>query len=284
MPIVYASLAAALLGIDDFLAGIFGRRNEHPGSVMSMAVVSAGVGAVLAGLWVLAFGAEEFGLDDLGWSAAGGVFAAMARPLLYLGMERGPMTVFAPVMGVVGIVVPAVAAPLVGQSPGALEAVGLVAALPAVVLIVSEGRTPSWATLRSNEVFALAVLVGCLLGCSSICLGQVDEGAGAMPAFVLGLAAAAITPWFVRLVRPPAPFERRLVGEGAVLGVVEIAAVVLFTTAYQIGNVAVVSALLGFAPGVAIVLAVVLLNEKMQRMQIVGGGLAALAVVAFAAG
>lgn len=283
MPVAYASLSSALLGGTDFLAGLFGRRNSHPGAAMSMAVVAACTGVIVAGLYVLAFPAEAFGLDDLAWSAGAGVFAAFARPLLYLGMERGPMVVFAPVMGVVGIVVPAAAAPLVGQTPGALEAAGLLAAAPAVVLIVSEGRTPSWRLLRSNGVFPLAVLVGCLLGVSSVCMGQVDEGAGAMPALVLAVTASAITPGFVHAVSDPAPFTLGVVRNGAVLGSVEAVAVILFAAAYQIGNVAVVSAVLGFAPAVAIVLAVVLLSERMYRSQLIGGLLAGLAVVAFAA-
>lgn len=282
MPIVYASLASVLLGTVDFLAGLFGRRNTHPGAVMSLAVVAAGASAVAAGLYVLAFPADAFGRDDLGWSAGAGVLAALARPLLYLGMERGPMTVFAPVMGVTGIVLPALAAPLVGQSPGPLEFVGLVAAVPAVVLIVSEGKAPSWKLLRTSSVVRLAVLVGCLLGFSSICLGQVDEGAEAMPAFVLALTAMALTPAFVRLIGTPAPIDGSVVRQGALLGCVEAAAVILFAFAYQLGNVAVVSALLGFAPGVAIVLAVVVLAERMHRTQVIGGLLAGLAVLAFA--
>lgn len=249
-----------------------------------MAVVAAGVGAVIAGLVVVVFQPEQFGADDLGWSLAASAFVAIARPLLYLGMERGPMSVFAPTMGVVSLAVPAFLAPLVGQTPGIVEVAGLLVAGPAVVLIVTEGSAPSWSVLRSDAVVGLAVLVGCVLGCSSICLGQIDEGAGAMPAFVTQAVAFVLAPWLVRLIRQPAPINKDVLRDGATLGTIEIIAVIMMAIAFQIGNVAVVAALLGFAPGVAVVMAATILKERLYRTQIIGGVLAAVSIVLFAAG
>ena len=102
MPVFLGGLAAGLLGIGDFFGGVGGRRIDHRGAVVSIAWVASCVGAAVAGLFVLVFPPVHFGRTDFYWTMLALVFAATARPLLYLSMERGPMAVVAPVFSLGG--------------------------------------------------------------------------------------------------------------------------------------------------------------------------------------
>ena len=76
MPVLLAGLAAFLLGVGDFLAGLGGRRTKHPGAAMSLAWVASVVGAIVAGLFVLVVPPEAFGAADFWWSIAATVFVS----------------------------------------------------------------------------------------------------------------------------------------------------------------------------------------------------------------
>lgn len=248
---------------------------------MAMATIASAVGTVIAGLYVLVFPPGEFGADDLAWSLGAMAFMIFARPLLYLGMERGPMVVFAPVLGVVSLILPALAVPIVGDSLSILELVGVVLALPAVVLIVSEGGLPSISHLVQSQALRLGLIVGTLISGVSICLGQVDEGAGAMPALVMQAGAVVLIPVLTRPILPMAPFSRTVLRFGLLVGAVDIGAVIASTVAFQTGNVAVIAAIMAFAPAITIGLAHRVLHEHVRQWQWLGAGLAAGCVVLF---
>lgn len=282
MPVFLASFASMVLGFGDFFAGLGGRRDPHPGAVMTMATIASAVGAVIAGSYLLVFPPDVFGADDLVWSLAAMVFASLARPLLYLGMERGPMVVFAPVLGVVSLILPAAATPIVGDPLSTLELLGVALAIPAVVMIVSEGGTPSLGALRASGAFRLGVIVGVLISGISICLGQVDEGAGAMPALFSQGGAVVLIPILTRPILPLAPLSGTVVRYGMLVGVIDIGAVIASTVAFQTGNVAVVAAIMALAPAITIGLAHRFLHERVQRWQWTGAVLAVVCVALFA--
>lgn len=282
MPVVLAIYASVTLGFGDFFAGVGGRKDPHPGAVMSMAFVASIVGSIVAGVYVLVFPPDAFGGDDLFWCLVATGFAVFARPLLYLGMERGPIVIFAPVMGVLTLVVPAVAAPIVGQSLGGLEWVSVGLAIPAVVLIVSEGGVPSLSTLRGSAVLPLAIIVGFLIGGMSISLGQVDEGVGALPALITQFGSVLLIPVVTRPIRPMASLGPTVIRFGLLVGIVDIGAVIASTIAFQRGNVAVVAAIMGFAPAITIALASRVFGERVHRLQWAGVSLAGVCVVLFA--
>ena len=150
MPVFLAGMASALFGCGDFFAGVGGRRTGHSGAAISIAWVASLVGGIVAGVFVAFFGPVAFSGEDLLWTLAAVLFFSLARPLLYLGMERGPMAIFAPVIGVVGLAVPAVIGPLTGQPLNRFELAGVLVAVPAVVLVVAEGSFPSISSVRSS--------------------------------------------------------------------------------------------------------------------------------------
>ena len=276
-------MASALLGCGDFFAGVGGRRTGHPGAAIAIAWAASLIGAIAAGLYVLVFQPKAFNVDDLLWTLAAVIFFSLARPLLYLGMERGPMSIFAPVIGVVGLAVPALVGPLTGQALTGLELLGVLVAVPSVVLVVAEGEFPSIDSVRHSPALGLGVITGALIGATSLCFGQIDPDAGAMPAFVVQAGAVLLIPLVAKTFRPMAPMRAEVLRFGLLVGLVDAGAIIGSVIAYQRGNVAVVAAIIGFAPVVTITLAWRVLGEKVWRWQWVGAGLATVSLLLFTA-
>ena len=282
MPVFLGGLAAALLGIGDFFGGVGGRRVDHPGAVVSIAWVASCVGAAVAGLFVLVFPPAHFGRTDFYWTMLALVLAATARPLLYLSMERGPMAVVAPVFSLVSLVVPAVVGPMTGDALGGTELIGVALAIPAVLLISSEGGLPTTEMLRSGSALALGCLVGLILGCLSLIFAQITPDAGAMPAFLTQLGAVAVIPLMTMPFRLMAKLSTDVRRFGVLVGLIDIGAVISMVIAFQRGNVAVVAAMLGFAPVTTMTLAWRVYHEAVRRWQWVGAGLGTVAFIFFA--
>ncbi|MGI9623245.1 MAG: hypothetical protein ACR2PK_10450 [Acidimicrobiales bacterium] len=282
MPVFLAGLSASLLGCADYLAGLGSRRTPHRGAALSLAWMASIVGVVVASGYLLVFPPEAFTREDLFWSLGAGLFAAMARPLLYMSMEHGPIVVAAPTIGVVSLVVPAVIGPATGSSLSGLEVVGVLVAFPAVVLIVAEGRLPSWGTFRASPVFVMAAATGVLLGLMSLCLAQVAPEAGAAPALVTQIQAVLLIPLIARGFGGLAPMSKDLRRFALVVGIIDIAAIIASTIAFQRGNVAVVAAIMGFAPAVTITIAWKVDGEHVRGWQWLGAALAVVSILLFA--
>ncbi len=274
-------MAAALLGVGDFFGGVGGRRVGHRGAVVAIVWVASCVGAAVAGLFVLVFPPAGFGRTDFCWTLVALVFAVTARPLLYFSLERGPMAVVAPTFSLVSLVIPAAVGPLTGDPLGGAESAGVALAMPAVLLIASDGKLPTNRRLWSGEALMLGSLVGALLGCLSLALAQISPDAGAMPAFITQSGAVAVIPLMTRPFRLMAPLSSDVRRFGLLVGLVDIGAVIATVIAFQRGNVAVVAAMLGFAPVTTMALAWRVYHEAVRRWQWVGAALGAAAILLF---
>lgn len=282
MAVLLAVASASLLGVSDFLSGLAGRRSTVAGSVTTIAWLASVVGAAVAWLAVAVVPPVSIEATDLRWTLVAGIGVAAVRPLLYLGMTRGPIVVFAPTFALVALVVPAVLGPLAGQSLAVPELVGVVVALPAVVLISSSPRPPRLSELAGSPAVLLGVVVGALLGGISLAFSFVSTDAGILPAAVTQTMAAVLIP-LVALVRlPVARPTPTLAGWGGGIGLISIVAVFASVLAFQRGSAAVVSAVLGLSPALTIVLARRLLDEPVVRVQFVGIGMGVVAVALFA--
>lgn len=282
MPVLLAGLASSLLGCADYVAGYGSRRNEHPGAAVSIAWLASFVGVAVSSAYLLVFPPEAVTAADLGWSLAAGCFASAARPALYLAMERGPVVVASTTIGIVSLAVPAVVGAFTGATLVLLEIVGIVLAVPAVVLIVADGRLPGPAALTSSPVFPLSAATGALIGAMALCLGQVAPEAEATPALVTQTLGIVLIPLVAVRLGGRAPADAGLRRFALVVGLIDIAAIIASTIAFQRGTVAVVAAIMGFAPAVTITMAWRIDGETVRRWQWLGAGLAVGSVMLFA--
>ncbi len=277
--VALALLGAASWGIGDFLGGLASRRAH----VLTVLVISQAAGLIGAATWALTSGDARPGLADL-WPAAGaGAAAALGLAALYRGMAIGAMGIVAPISATSPIVPLAVDVAR-GQTPSAVQWIGIVVVLGGVVLLAREpgGGGGTGPGLATGVVLALAAALGFGLFIVGLDASSDDSvawtilvarGAGSTVALVAALVASAP-------LRPPARLLPMILAVGAFDTVANVL-VAFATTKGPAGIVAVLSALY---PVTTIVLARVLLAERLDRSRRIGGALALGGVAAVAVG
>jgi len=282
--VLLAAASAVFFGVGDLLGGIAIRRSGRPGAAVSVAMTATAVGAVVVGLVLVVRPPEAVSVADVIWPVMAGLLMAATRPLLYLGMARGPVAVFAPGYGLTMIAVPALVGPFIGQHLTGIEVLGVLLAVMAVVLLSGEGRLPRIGDIVRSRVVGMALAVGCSIGMAGVLLTQADPAAGEVPALLVLLTGLVILSTFARVRSGsvwPDPIVRRF---GLVLGFTSGTAFVLSTAAYLRGSAAVVTALIALCPGVSVGIAWRFLGERVAPLQVLGGVFGVASVVAFAIG
>ena len=282
--VLLAAASAVFFGVGDLLGGIAIRRSGRPGAAVSVAMTATAVGVVVVGLVLVVRPPESVGMADVTWPVMAGLLMAATRPLLYLGMARGPVAVFAPGYGLTMIAVPALVGPFIGQHLTGIEVLGVLLAVMAVVLLSGEGRLPRIGDIVRSRVVGMAMAVGCSIGMAGILLTQADPAAGEVPALLVLLTGLVVLSTFARVRSGsvwPDPIVRRF---GLVLGFTSGTAFVLSTAAYLRGSAAVVTALIALCPGVSVGIAWRFLGERVAPLQVLGGVFGVASVVAFALG
>lgn len=284
MTVLLAAASAVFFGVGDLLGGIAIRRSGRPGAAVSVAMTATAVAAVVVGLVLVVRPPEAVSVADVIWPVMAGLLMAATRPLLYLGMARGPVAVFAPGYGLTMIAVPALVGPFIGQHLTGIEMLGVLLAVMAVVLLSGEGRLPRIGDIVRSRVVGMALAVGCSIGMAGILLTQADPAAGEVPALLVLLTGLVVLSTFARVRSGsvwPDPIVRRF---GLVLGFTSGTAFVLSTAAYLRGSAAVVTALIALCPGVSVGIAWRFLGERVAPLQVLGGVFGVASVVAFALG
>ncbi|RVW11294.1 EamA family transporter [Prescottella agglutinans] len=285
--VLLALVAAVGYGVSDFVGGVASRRV----AALRVVIVSYPLSLLLVLALAPFVGGEVTG-EALLWGAASGVGSGLAVWWFYLALASGPMAVVSPLTAVLVAGLPAIVGIVLGERPGAVAYLGIVVALVAVVLVSRESpdevagevaggrelrftRTVAWLTVGSGVAFAFA-FVG---------LHQIPDGTGLWP-LAAARAAATVVVWAVALAsrqcRPPHGEVLRLTAYIAVLDVVANAAMMY---AFQGGLLSLVSVIGSLYPAATVLLAMVMLGERVSRIQQAGMllALASVAMIAVAA-
>ena len=285
--IVLALAAAASWGASDFLGGLTERRS--PGA--SVAFSSQLVGLVVLVL-TAPLVAGSAGGGDLAWGLAAGAGGAVGVALLYHGLAVGLMSVVAPVTAVGAATLPVVFGLATGERPPALALLGVVLALLAVaVLCAFPGRAavPGAADGPApvprpglREAGLLAGLVsGAGFGLFFIFLGRAGSDAGLWP--LVAARLASVTLLGAVLLSGRRALLPRAAGAGILLiGLLDVVANVCYLLATRRGLLSIVALLASLYPAATVVMARLVLGERLSRAQAVGlaGAGAAVALIA----
>jgi drug/metabolite transporter (DMT)-like permease len=273
MSVPFALSSAVAYGAGDFAGGLAARRTP----VLTVTTVAQVAGlALLLPAAVLAPG--EISPAALGIGALAGV-CGMGGLLLYMrGLAVGPMGLVAPLSSVVGAGLPLVAGVLGGERPGAVAGLALVVALAAIALasVGSRGNAAAGAGIA----YGLGAGVG--FGLFFVGIAMTPSGAGLWP-LVAGRVTSVTLLAVLLLGRRGG--RGRLVGVRTMVlcGVLDTAANVLFLLATRTGALSVSGVLVSLYPVVVVVLARVVLRERLTGLQLTGVGLALTASALLAA-
>jgi drug/metabolite transporter (DMT)-like permease len=280
LAIVLGLGSGLLWGSADFFGGLEARRL----SALSVALWGQAVGGtVLVAVVVGSGGSVPAG--SLAWGAAAGVLGGLALVLFYRGLAGGTMSIVAPVSAC-GSLVPVLVALVRGDVPSTPALVGIAAALVGIVVVSLPSEGPG----RQTDSARLSLLLagGAALGFGSFYVlverGAAIEGASSL-AVVLGARCGSL-PTLALLAltaRQPAPFPGSRLAVVAAIGIGDTAANALFAHASTLGNLAVVAVLASLYPVATVVLARLVLDERVGPTQALGVVLA-LAGVALLAG
>ena len=272
-----ALLGASFWGIGDFFGGLASRKTH----VLTVLVLSQAIGLAGAAIWALASGDARPSLAVLWPAAAAGAAAVLGLAALYRGMAIGAMGIVAPISAT-SPVVPLAVDVARGAVPSALQWLGIAVVLGGIVLLSREPGAERTSRVASGVV--LAVLAALAFGLFIVGIDAASDdsvawtvfaarGAGASVALVAALAVSAP-------LRPPSRLLPMIVAVGAFDTFANVL-VAYATTKGPAGIVAVLSALY---PVTTIVLARVVLSERLDRSRRIGGVLALGGAAAVAVG
>lgn len=277
MAALIALLGALFWGTGDFLGGLASRRL----AVLVVLAVSQAIGLVGVVLWVVLAGDPFPGVTELLPAAAAGVAGLVGLGALYRGLAVGAMGIVAPISAASPLV-PLTVDAAHGIVPGPVQWLGVVFVLAGIVTL---SREPS--STGSRKIAAgVGLAIVAALGFGTFIVG-LDAGAdesvpwavaaARLAAVMLVLAVAVLTS---TPLRPPRALLPTLVGVGLFDTSANVC-VAFATTKSAAGTVAVLSALY---PVATVVLARVLLGERLGVARRVGGGAALAGAALVAAG
>jgi drug/metabolite transporter (DMT)-like permease len=282
MVILLGLAAAVLYGSGDFLGGLAARRAH----VLAVLTLAEGAGAAVA-LAAAAMSPGPASLAGLAWGTGAGLIGGLGLIIFYIGLAAGPMSVVAPVSGLVSTVLPVAVALADGERPGAGVYAGALLCLVAVVLASSAGETSAAQRhTRPGRAIAYGIVAGVPFGLFFLLIrnaGQTGElwpvAAARIGELAVVLTAAAVLRRGLRLRR--AGGWLLLAAAGA--GVIDVVANICYVAATRTGMFGLAVVLASLYPGITVLLARVVLGERLRWVQRAALGLAAIGILLVAA-
>ena len=265
-------LAAASWGGGDFAGGLAAKR----ASVFRVVAVAHACGllAVLVFAWVT--GEAVPPRTDLLWGAFAGFAGAFGIAALYRALAIGRMGVVAPVAAVVTGVLPVLFSLRVEGMPDRIQLFGFALALVSIWLVARPNEF-----VDSHRGLGLAVLAGVMFGLFLVAGKQAGHHGVFWPLVAARLVSTTLMLTIVAIA-PPDPRPLRAVLWPIVLsGLLDSAGNALFIAATRHGRLDVAAVLSSLYPASTVILAGVLLKERISVTQGAGivGALASVALI-----
>jgi drug/metabolite transporter (DMT)-like permease len=303
---ILALAAAVLYGTADFLGGVASRRASvftvlaltvPAGAVVVMAVALLGEAPGLSGLLGhsgLGTPASVGDWSAAGWAAGSGVCGAFGLMAFYAGFATAPISVVAPVAALVSAVLPVGVAVAGGERPKAGVIAGGLVCLIAIVLVSAQpglqgthqhgsGQRAGDGIAASGRLRALGygAAAGVGFGLFFIFLKNAGQS-GVLWPVAISRSAGTVVALGIALATRTRLWPRqgaRVAGIALVSGAIDAGANVCYVLATRAGLFGLAVVITSLYPGVTVLLARLLLGERMRWLQRAGLLLAAAGVV-----
>jgi drug/metabolite transporter (DMT)-like permease len=302
---ILALAAAVLYGTADFLGGVASRRASvfavlaltvPAGAVVMVLVALLGQVPVLGGLLGhggLGAPASAGDWSAVGWAAASGVCGAVGLIAFYTGFASAPISVVAPVAALVSAVLPVGVAIAGVERPAATVIAGGLICLVAIALVSaqsadharperSEGPAGRTRLLTSGRLLAIGcgAAAGVGFGLFFIFLKNAGQSGVLWPVAISRSAGTVVAFGIALATRTRLRFGRGGITVIALVsGGIDAAANVCYILATRAGLFGLAVVITSLYPGMTVLLARVLLGERMRWLQRAGLLLAAVGVI-----
>jgi drug/metabolite transporter (DMT)-like permease len=297
LAILLSLVSAAGYGSSDFAAGLATRR----ASVIRVTLLAEGVSVAVVGVALAVTGAGPPSPQAVAWGSAAGLAGVAGALALYLGFRHAAFSVAATLSAVGAAGFSVLAGLLLGERPTALALIGIAMTLPAIAGVsasvgVPEGEdaagapppSPGKSAITGRRWVPAGVSYGLVAGaCFALLLiglNQAGSGSGLWPVFcsqVAAFLAVGCVAAFTGDLRLP---EARGSRPAAVAGLTGGPGTICYFIATHHGLLAVTAVITSLYPAVTIMLARVMLGERLTAIRLAGLSLAAASVALIAVG
>lgn len=278
-----ALASAVLYGAADFVGGLTSRR----ASTLAVVFVSQLSGAVVVLVLLPILPAATVVRSDVVWAVVAGLGGGLGVALLYRGLAIGTMSVVAPTTAVCAVAIPVAVSIALGERPSAVTLCGVAIALAAIVLVSQSPAPPHDSHHHSHATQALlmAIASGVAIGIFYLALARTSGDAGLWPLLVARAGSAAVFA-VMALVRGHGGLRmsRTVLPMAIACGVTDMAANGLYLVATRGGALSVIVTLASLYPASTVILARVVLHERLGRLQIAGIAASLVAIVMIVSG
>ncbi|MGB6058915.1 MAG: EamA family transporter [Microthrixaceae bacterium] len=294
MTVLLAALSALTFGTGDFLGGLSSKRMSA--AVATITAQFVGLVLILAVCLVVTGNptGRDFWMGALAGAAGGG-----GLTMFYWAMSVGPMSVIAPVSALLNAFVPVLAGFVKGERPAPLALLGIIVAVPAILLISREPSDPERLLAGTgpgdgtgaprktmlSRIGGLPVVAGAVAG---VCFGfffvflnEASNDSGLWPIVSARATAVVVVTAAALVTRVSMPTKTGLLlAAGA--GCLDVVGNTFYLLATRRGLIILVGVVSAMYPASTVLLARSVLKERMARHQILGLVIAALAVTLIA--
>ena len=268
MLLILALASAAFYGAADFLGGLASRR----ASAIAVVVIAQLSGLIALGLLLPFLPPSTPGHDDWMWGAAAGITGGIGVALLYRALAMGSMAIIAPITAVCAVIVPVAASIAFGERPGTGAVAGIALAIIAIVLVSQQ--SPSASPLRGGMAetrgAGTALASGVAIGLFFLTLAQVNADAGMWPLLTARAVSSVLFAILALVARRSMRMPQQVVTIAVAGGLLDILANVLYLLATRHGPLSMVVTLSSLYPASTVLLARVVLGERLSRVQTAG--------------
>jgi drug/metabolite transporter (DMT)-like permease len=217
------------------------------------------------------------------WGGLCGVSQAFGIWWFYAALGSGPISVVSPLTAILVAGIPVGVGLALGERPGPIAGVGVVLALIAVVLVSRQAADKDVTPHRfTAKVAWLTIGSGVAFGLNFVMIHQAPLNAELWPLVFARLSASAVVFVIAALsanLRPPSGTPLRLAVLAAFL---DTGANIAMLLALHASFLSLAGVLMSLYPAATVLLAIVVLRERVTRWQAVGMllGLASVAMIA----
>jgi drug/metabolite transporter (DMT)-like permease len=266
-------------GLADFLGGLQSRRVP----VVGVLLVSQAVGLVGIALIVALTGEGAPSVTDMVPAALAGAGGAIALSAFYRALAIGTMSIVAPISAT-GAAVPVVVGLAGGEQPGALQIMGIAAAGVGVVLASREVSEDGERAAAGRLSILLALFAAAGFGSFFVGMNAAADVNVLWALLVARASSVAVVAGYAAVTRPQVLTGRADLAPLALIGALDLSANALYAVATTKGLLSVVAVLGSLYPITTVLLARLVLGERIRRVQEVGVAAALAGVALIAAG
>lgn len=275
MAVLLALCSSLMWGTSDFLGGKTSRR-VHPAAVYGLSQV-VGLAALL--LVALVTGSWRAEPGYWPWAIAASVLGAVGMLAFYTALSIGPMGIVSPMVALAAIV-PVAVGLLIGEVPGGVQVLGILAAVIGILL----ASGPELSGAESARPLILAGVSALSFGGMYVVFAGGSAVNPIMTMTAMRMVSVVIFGIVLLAVRSIGGASRRDAWVLVVIGVCDAGANVLYGYASTMGLLATTSVLASLYPVVTSILAAVVLRERLRAVQYAGVTVAMVGVVLISAG